>query len=72
MTTELQESVASELDLTKRSEALEDIRLAALPDDQMLSRIYQMRHIADLKLKVKHKKENQPILRLRNWRSRFK
>lgn len=72
MTTELQQSVASELDLTKRGRDLEDLRLAALPDSEMLSRIYQMRHLADLKLAVKHKKEKQPILRLRNWRSRFK
>lgn len=70
--TELQESAALETDLTKRNRDLEDIRLAALPDSEMLSRVYQMRFLADLKLKEKHRKQAQPVLRLRNWRNRVK
>lgn len=58
--TELKESAPSVHDLAPRLEALDDQRLAAMPDDQMVSIMVQRRYFADLKLKEQWKKKEQP------------
>lgn len=67
MTNESTESESSApRDLTKRLEDLDDQRLAAMPDDDMVSIMVQRRYFADLRLTDKWKKQNK--LRFRQLR----
>ncbi len=60
MTIESPESgVCGKLNLRTHLEKLDDQRLAAVSDDQMVSEMVQRRYLADLRLKDKWNKQNK-------------